>query len=204
MSVATYVPPSSKIVGSSRSKYGYSTTSRSSSRTSLERPQHRMAFPDEQPPARPQQVGDDRAQRRTVGSQHSAPMPVNTKSNASPAERVGAPRRRRTRRTWRRPRSCAASAAGLLDRGRGEVHARSSTRRAWPARSCRCRCGTAGARRAARRCRRAWAGRTAPPRLRNAGSARNSLDAVIRRGDVRGHPLIPVGPVHGGVVLHGS
>ena len=87
------------------------------------RPQHRMAFADVEPPARPQQRGDRlAAQRPMSGSQQSAPTPVYTRSKRSLAERRGRVRTARTRRTSTSTPACAARSRA--DRERATARSR--------------------------------------------------------------------------------
>ena len=178
---------------------GTPTTSRPSARSSSQRPQHRVPLPDEQPPARPQEAGHDPGPAADVGQPAQG-------ADAGVDQVEAAPRR---------------ALHGVVGVGLDEIHVgagRSAIRRASAraapeksspvivrrggrARRCRCRCGTAGGRRAARRCRRAAAGRICTTPLRWSGSCANSRprSRVMRVG---GGALVPAEPIDL-CVIHG-
>ena len=135
--------------------------------------EHRMAFPDEQPPTRPEQGRHDGRPPADVGEPVQRPDPGVDEVEALAAEHV-----RRGVDVGQDELDVGTGAggevAGGVDRRRREVEAASPGRRAGPARWCRCRCGTGGARSRGRRCRRGGVGRTprrptAPRDRRGAG-----------------------------------
>ena len=157
------------------------------------RPQHRMALPHEQPTAGPQQAGDDA--RPTRGCRAASTDGADARVDDVDALRtervhrvVDDPPRRTARRHLR-----AAPVHAPPPTPPGRSPARSSTaRRAGPATPCRCRCGTAGARRRGRRADPAAAGRSEPPARGTRG--RRSSPGRSRRVRCASAPATPSWP----------